>query len=326
MKRKMALIMAAFMLMGSVPTNIMANDKETVATAKVVSPLSITVTPNLVDKNIKNFEISDITIKEAEAGILTKGKSLYFKADNLQFEDGATFEVVSGNVKISDVSTKNGVLRIDIDKSSSGEPSEILISNLKLFVEGSLPNGVYPLDLITEESDNFTNNMFGEVYGDKNESGKFDVSSVTAISNFVTVNITGDTESISNSLKINAVIGEDTMMSGERTITLDEPSYINNDGHVMMPLRAVTEAMYGKAILSWDDDAKSVTILMGSKIINMTVESKSMIVNGSNIQMSSAPELKGGRVFLPLRELGYALGINDSNIKWDESTKTVTIN
>ena len=58
----------------------------------------------------------------------------------------------------------------------------------------------------------------------------------------------------------------------------------------------------------------------------MTVGSDVMQINGVDINMSTPCEITDSRAFIPLRDLGYALGLNDSKINWDDATKTATLN
>ena len=115
------------------------------------------------------------------------------------------------------------------------------------------------------------------------------------------------------------------MYAGTKEIALDVPAYIAN-GYTMLPVRAVTEALSGAAIVRWDDASKTVTITFGQRVINMSVGSKTMVINGVNVAMQAACEITDSRAFIPLRDLGYALGLNDSKIAWDDATKTATLN
>lgn len=114
------------------------------------------------------------------------------------------------------------------------------------------------------------------------------------------------------------------MYAGSTEIALDVPAYISN-GYTMLPVRAVTEALSGSAIVIWDDATKTVTITFGQRV-SMTVGSKQMMINGVSVAMQAACEITDSRAFIPLRDLGYALGLNDSKINWDDSTKTATLN
>ena len=58
----------------------------------------------------------------------------------------------------------------------------------------------------------------------------------------------------------------------------------------------------------------------------MTVGSKVLNMNGVSTALNAAPEIRDGRVFLPLRDLGYALGLSESQISWDATTQTARLN
>ena len=112
------------------------------------------------------------------------------------------------------------------------------------------------------------------------------------------------------------------MAVGTETITLDAPAYINSDNYTMLPLRAVSEA-FG-ATVGWDDASRTVTLMMGQRIVSMTIGSKTMYINGTPVAMNTAPEIVSERTFLPVRDLCNALGI--TKIDWNEASATVTLN
>ncbi len=73
--------------------------------------------------------------------------------------------------------------------------------------------------------------------------------------------------------------------------------------------------------MMWDSNTKTVAIFKDNKSIKFTVGNNNMIVDGKSINMGNSivPEIKDGRVFVPFRSLGEALGMN---VKWDSNTKT----
>ena len=133
--------------------------------------------------------------------------------------------------------------------------------------------------------------------------------------------------------KIVVPVGGDVITAGTKEIKLSEmqggacpPAYINNDGYTMLPVRAVVEALNEIATVRWDDATKTCTIGFGQRVFSMTVGSKVLNLNGVSTALNAAPENKDGRVFLPLRDLGYALGLSDSQISWDSTTQTAQLN
>ncbi len=113
-----------------------------------------------------------------------------------------------------------------------------------------------------------------------------------------------------NSLKDGAV----------NTITLEEAPYINESGRTMVPIRAITES-FG-AEVSWNGETREVTIKNGENSIVLTIDKSTAVVDGNEMAMDSAPEIKGGRTFVPLRFIGEALGYN---LNYVASTKQIII-
>ena len=112
-----------------------------------------------------------------------------------------------------------------------------------------------------------------------------------------------------------------SLNNGEvKTITLEEAPYINESGRTFVPIRAITES-FG-AEVSWDGEKREVTILNGEDRIVLTIDKAVATVNGEEAVMDSAPEIKGGRTFVPLRFIGEALGYN---LNYVASTRQIVI-
>ena len=151
----------------------------------------------------------------------------------------------------------------------------------------------------------------------------FKYKAVTVNDSYVEVVTAGrDQDDSSTTRKIVITIGATTMAVGTETVTLDAPAYINSDNYTMLPLRAVSEA-FG-ATVGWDDASRTVTLMMGQRIVSMTIGSKTMYINGTPVAMNTAPEIVSERTFLPVRDLCNALGI--TKIDWNEASATVTLN
>ena len=63
--------------------------------------------------------------------------------------------------------------------------------------------------------------------------------------------------------------------------------------------------------------------MYGEKIIRMTAGEKKININGTEKATSAAVEIVNGRTFLPMRDLGNALGAE--HITWDAATKTAVL-
>ena len=177
-------------------------------------------------------------------------------------------------------------------------------------------------NILWENSSDVEGDADKDEYGyDKN--GVFKYKEVVCNDKYVEVVTSGrDNDDSTTNRKIVITIGATTMAVGTETITLDTPAYINAENYTELPLRAVSEA-FG-ATVGWDDPSNTVTIMMGQRIVSMTIGSKTMYINGTPVQMNTAPEITNERTFVPVRDLANALGI--SKIDWNEASQTVTLN
>ena len=266
----------------------------------------------------------------------------------MDFEDAGSYEVTTGDIDV-DVEINDGEtskqLEITVNDEST-EASTITISGLELYLDRTLPVGGYALKNVGEwkyDSDAekyIANNILWENSFDKegdadkakndvkdeygyDVNGVFKYKAVTCNDKYVEVVTSGrDNDDSTTNRKIVITIGATTMAVGTQTITLDTPAYINAENYTELPLRAVSEA-FG-ATVGWDDASRTVTVMMGQRIVSMTIGSKTMYINGTPVQMNTAPEITNERTFVPVRDLANALGI--SKIDWNEASQTVTLN
>lgn len=312
--------------------------------AKAELPVKITSEKNEVKIDYRQVPIGDITITEAYPGALEKESWVDLKAEDMQFEDGIEYEVLSGDLKVDkiDVSSKTGTIGMKIKSESAKEAGVVKLSNIKLYLERNLPTGDYKLSLVphdlsssilekTDENKS-TEGVFKNYVKDEDDGAPkklgFDTDEVIVIPDFIKVITAGrDQDDSTFTTKVSVTIGSSEMKVGEKTIPLEVPAYISASGYTMLPVRAVTETLSDRAIVNWDNDTRTITIIFGSRIISMTVGSSNMTINGTSVAMSARVEITNERSFIPLRDLGIALGLNpDTQISWDDATKTATLN
>jgi len=114
-------------------------------------------------------------------------------------------------------------------------------------------------------------------------------------------------------VKITNYMDEDT------NETMNVSPYSQN-GTTLVPIRFISENM-GSTVL-WDKNAQKVTITKGDTIIVLTVGSKVALVNGEELSLNAAPEIKDGSLMVPLRFISDAF---NADVYWDGETKTITI-
>lgn len=305
----------------------------TAVVGTAVAPVTVEATSTDAIIDYRHTAIGDITITEAEAGVLGKDKTLGVKVENLEFDDDPTVEVVSGDLKIDSVKVDGGVIKIKIKSESAKTPAVIKITNCELLMDRTIPAGSYALKLTATDTwtdkkndkatatwdgtdfnvdgDDKSDAIFQNSIKDGDDYDKtpfFDSRNVTVVKDYVNVVTAGrDQDDSTFTTQLKVTIGGNEMYANDKAIALDVPAYISN-GYTMLPVRAVTEALSGSAIVRWDDATKTVTITFGSRVINMTVGSNVMVINGVNVAMQAKCEITDSRAFIPLRDMGYAKG------------------
>ncbi len=91
-------------------------------------------------------------------------------------------------------------------------------------------------------------------------------------------------------------------------------------GRALVPVRAISSAL--KAEVNWKPETRTVEITRGEKSITLYLDKKEATVDGKTISLDTAPVLKNGRVFLPLRFISEQLS---AEVKWQEEGKIVII-
>ena len=315
--------------------------------ATVKAPYTIEAKTSEVLIDYRYVPVNEIVITEAQEDLLEEGNEIWLAVEKMDFEDAGKYEVTSGDIEVDvniDELDKTNYLIITV-KDESTEASTITISGLELYLDRTLPVGGYALqnvmpvdkdgnkatisNILWENSSKLDGEYDPEaIDGDRDESGKdydafFKYKAVTVNDSYVEVVTAGrDQDDSTTTKKIVITIGATTMAVGTETVTLDTPAYINAENYTELPLRAVSEA-FG-ATVGWDDASRTVTIMMGQRIVSMTIGSKTMYINGTPVAMNTAPEITNERTFVPVRDLANALGI--TKIDWNEASATVTLN
>ena len=99
-------------------------------------------------------------------------------------------------------------------------------------------------------------------------------------------------------------------------------SYLNADGRTMVPVRFIAERM--QAQVTWDATTKQVSITLGERKIQLTIDSKTYLLNGEAKETDTAPVIEPGlnRTMVPLRLVSEALGLA---VEWEEAHQLVYI-
>lgn len=315
----------------------------TATVATVVAPIIVTAETNDLSIDYRQVPVTDILVEEVVPGAMSDDHLTILSMDRIQFESGVKHEILEGDITITEVTRPAGAtntIEINVKSETSKTPAKIKISGLTVYLDRTLPVGGYNLRLargglatwnVNDRELNIkaTSNMFHSATNTKaieDNSPLFNVPVVTVVPGYVKVITAGrDQDDSTFTTKIIVTIGATEMTVGDTKKVLDVPAYIK-DGYTMMPVRAVVEALSGRATVTWNDDTKTCSIIFGSRAISMTVGKKTMTINGVEFAMNAVPEITNDRTFIPLRDLGLALGLNDNQINWDPATNQATLN
>ncbi|MGG1660650.1 stalk domain-containing protein [Brevibacillus sp. NRS-1366] len=91
-------------------------------------------------------------------------------------------------------------------------------------------------------------------------------------------------------------------------------------GRALVPVRAISAAL--KAEVKWDEKTSTALITRGSDSITLYLNKQEATVNGKTVTLETAPVLKNGRLFLPLRFVSEQL---KAEVNWQEEGKIVLI-
>lgn len=99
----------------------------------------------------------------------------------------------------------------------------------------------------------------------------------------------------------------------------DIPAFLHN-GRVMVPLRTVSEAMGAK--VKWNASKKTASVVKGQHRFELSANRLNAIKNDSPVMLDTAPLMREGRLFIPLRFSAEGLG---GTVRWNQTSKEAEI-
>lgn len=100
---------------------------------------------------------------------------------------------------------------------------------------------------------------------------------------------------------------------------MDAKPFISNS-RTLVPLRFIVEAIGGD--VSWDNDSRTVTVNSMGKTIILPIDSKTIKVNGKDLEIDQAAIIKGDRTFVPIRFIAENL---DMNVNYINESREIEI-
>lgn len=111
-----------------------------------------------------------------------------------------------------------------------------------------------------------------------------------------------------------------TVMVNNAIIGFDVEPYIDKNDRLMVPYRAIGEAL--GAEVAWDESARSVRLTQKGKTVSLRIGETKALVNGEEKPMDTAAVIINNRTMVPLRFVSEFLG---ANVDWNGDNRTVKI-
>lgn len=95
---------------------------------------------------------------------------------------------------------------------------------------------------------------------------------------------------------------------------------IINEGRVLVPLRAIGEAL--DMSVEWNEQMGEITLQKRNTNLKLTIDSNMAIVNGQVVTLDTMPQIIDNHTFVPLRFIGESLGLT---VCWDDEAKSAIL-
>jgi len=292
-----------------------AGINETITIGKVVKGLTATADPIDVKIGSQDQKGADIVVKEVKAGTLlaTGGTALTITApQGVGFSKLPTVKA-EGDITIGTVTrvigadgTRDNVVNIPIRSASSKTAATITISDVYYSLDRTVPEG------------NMKLTVGGTAINEAGINNRGTAVSVLAANCVTPAPDEGTIGAASGQFRIDSNI---YVVNGVSKV-MDVAPYIKS-GRTYVPVRYLGYALgVAEADVVWDEASQKVTLTKGDNVVELTIGSTTITVNGEAQTMDVAPEITNGRTMLPARYVAEGLGYV---VGWDPATRTVLI-
>ena len=122
--------------------------------------------------------------------------------------------------------------------------------------------------------------------------------------------------------EVTMTIGSSQYVVDKQLFTMDAAPYVDSNWRTMVPIRALAEAF--DATVTYDNDARTVTIEYENQTIVMTVDESAYTINGEEAEMDTEAVIKSDRTYVPVRFAAEAMGFTVTAL-YDENSSTASV-
>ena len=292
-----------------------------------------------VSIGLRDQALAEITITEAEAGLINEDKPLVLILPKDIPWESYEVDVIAGDLEIGRVETmmhpisKDEYLIMNIERDSD-EASSIRVT-ASVDILRSIPEGGIIVGLggqaIVEIQDQYPGGALEDQYG-ATVGGYYQIAGFNVMKQ-KNLYLNHDTVGggygakvgtpAPGEIRIKAVftLGSTNYTLNDVAQTMDVAPYAKN-GRTYLPMRYVAKALgIPDSGILWNNG--TATFVSADRVVSVTVGSNTMYINGAPVPIDVAPEIVNGRTMLPIRWVAAAFGID---VAWDAETQTVTVN
>ena len=281
-----------------------------VQVAEAVAPITATADAKDVKIGIQNQPGGNIIITETQADAITKGDLVLKTANNVNWAKIPTVKVIEGDLKLDEPSVKDNVLTIPV-KVSSSKASKIEISDVFYTVDRTVPEGDMivsikgsALDVVNAKAED------NPVFKNRDTAAKVVTAKV----------VTPAPGDVANVAVFN--YGETSYLLNGSPVQMDVAPYAKNN-RTYVPVRYCANALgISDNNIIWNQQNKTVTMMKGDKVVQLTLGSNVMTINGVDIYMDVVVEAQNGRTFLPAAWVAQAFG---AQAVWDPADPNTVV-
>ena len=286
-------------------------NEATTTAINIVNPFNVTFEQAVLKTGLQGQVAGSIALTETDKDCFQKGDITFkIKKDDEDFGiylTDVTVEVSDGlkgtKSDVTKGSAKNNAkITLTLNRASK-EAATLTFKDMKFTTDRTVPEGTYDLEIGGTGVD-------------------ADGHTIT-VKDFIKISTTNTQDITANGLAKGTakfVIGESKYTLNDKEVTMDAPSYIQDPGYTMVPVRYVANA-FGVSDADILFGKGTVTIFAGERTISLTTGSNIAVVNGNNVAMATKVINKDGRTYVPAGQIASLLGIKSA---WDSSSKTAT--
>lgn len=116
--------------------------------------------------------------------------------------------------------------------------------------------------------------------------------------------------------------GNNLSINSNGMVTHNVP-YVNQDGRIFLWIRLIGSYLeIPDNDIIWDGSNQRVILKQDDNIVQLTIGSKTMVINGTPWEMDVSPALIESKTMIPIRFVAEVFG---KNVNWDASSLTVIL-